>query len=63
MDEFRWDETVMTIKDVYSGIDDFTLPAFSLGSIVCQVPGSSVVLADFDEYGIRTMASKDIVKI
>ncbi len=63
MEEYKWEDTVMTIKDVYSGIDDYTLPAFSFGSVICQVPDSSVVLADFDEAGIRTLTLKDIVKI
>jgi hypothetical protein len=63
MEEYKWEDTVMTIKDVYSGIDDYTLPAFSLGTVICQVPGSSFVLADFDEAGVRSLTRKDIVKI
>lgn len=53
----------MTIKDVYSGIDNFTLPAFSFGTVICQVPDSSFVLVDFDEAGIRSMTCKDLVKM
>lgn len=63
MEKYKWDDTIITISDVYSGIDDFTLPAFSLGSVVWQVPESSIVLTDFDEAGIRAMPIKDIVKI
>ncbi len=63
IEEYKWEDTVMTIKDIYSGIDDFTLPAFSLGSIVCHVPDSSIVLADFDEAGIRTVTTLDIVRM
>ncbi len=63
METYKWEDTVLTLKDIYSGIDDFTLPAFSLGSVVCQVPDSSIVLADFDEAGIRTLTCKDVVKI
>jgi hypothetical protein len=63
MEKYKWDDIIMTIRDVYSGIDNFTLPAFSLGSVVCQVPDSSLVLADFDEEGIRTLSLKDIVRM
>jgi hypothetical protein len=63
MEKYKWEDTVITIRDVYSGIDDFTLPAFSLGSVVWQVPDTSIVLVDFDEEGIRTMARKNIAKI
>ncbi len=63
MEGYKWEDTIMTMKDIYSGIDDFTLPAFSLGSIICQFPDSSFILADFDEAGIRSLTAKDIVKI
>ncbi len=63
MDTYKWEDTVLTLKDIYSGIDDFTLPAFSLGWVICQVLDSSIVLADFDEAGVRTVTVKDIVRI
>ncbi len=63
MEKYKWEDTVITIKDVYSGIDNYTVPAFSLGSVVCQVPDSSLVLVDFDEAGVRTLTVKDISKI
>jgi hypothetical protein len=63
MEEFKWDDTVLTIKDVHSGIDNFTLPSFSLGWVICQIPESSVVLAEFDDAGVRTLSLKDIVKM
>ncbi len=63
MERYKWEDTIMTIRDIYSGIDDFTLPAFSFGWIVCQVPDSSLVLAEFDEAGVRTLNCKDIVSI
>ncbi len=63
MEKYRWQDIILTIKDVYSGIDDYTLPAFSLGTIVCQFPDSTFILADFDEAGIRSLTLKDIVRI
>jgi hypothetical protein len=63
MEKYKWEDTVMTIRNVYSPIDGFTLPAFSLGSIVCQVPDTSFLLADFDEDGIRSLTLKDIVRM
>jgi hypothetical protein len=63
MENFRWEDIIVTIRDVYSGIDNYTLPAFSLGTVICQVPDSSFVLADFDEAGVRSLTVKDVVKI
>jgi hypothetical protein len=63
MEKYKWEDVVMTIREIYSPIDDFTLPAFSLGSVVCQVPDSSLLLADFDEDGIRSLTLKDIVRM
>ena len=63
MEKFKANDIIMTIKDVSDGNSNSNLPAFTLGIVAWQFPDSSLVVAEFGEEGMRTLATKNVIKI
>jgi hypothetical protein len=63
MEEYKANDTIMTIKNFSNGNINSNLPAFSLGIVLWQFPDSPLVVAEFDEVGMQTLSVKDIMRI